>query len=165
MHYTNPLAKIKILLVEDDRIMRSLVKDMLDILGFSDVVVAKDGLDAVNHIQNSIIDMVICDWKMPGMDGVSFTKFVRDNLAGSRRSVPIIMLTGRNEENDIKTARDAGTTEYLVKPFTAQTLFERIKAVIEMPRSFVISDDYSGPDRRRKKSSPPDGIGKRDSDQ
>ena len=166
MNTTEPnlLGKIHILVVEDDRIMRTLVHDMLQIMGFSHVTVAKDGLEAIACLDHETPDIIVCDWKMQGMDGLAMTQFIRERSPGGKRFVPIIMLTGRSEEHYVLRARDAGINEYLIKPFTAQNLFDRIKAVIENPRGFVVSEDYTGPDRRRQRSSPPDGVRKRETD-
>jgi DNA-binding response OmpR family regulator len=160
----NALSKIHILVVEDDRIMRTLVRDMLQIMGFSHVTLASDGLEAIECLNTLTPDIIVCDWKMQGMDGLAMTQFIRERAPGGKRFVPIIMLTGRSEEHHVLRARDAGINEYLIKPFTAQHLFDRIKMVIENPRGFVISDDFIGPDRRRQRSAPPDGARKRETD-
>lgn len=144
--------------------MRRLLKDMLDVLGFTNVHLTEDGLEALDYLQFHQADIIICDWKMHGMDGITLTRHVRERMSGGKRFVPIIMLTGKAEEQDVITARDAGITEYLIKPFTTQTLFDRIKAVIENPRGFVLAEEYKGPDRRRRRVTPPDGRFKRDSD-
>lgn len=163
-HQPNPLAKVQILIVEDDRIMRSLLRDMLQAMGFENIASANDGLQGVEYLQFHAVDIIVTDWKMQGMDGLAFTKFVREQMEGGKRFTPIIMLTGRSEERDVIQARDAGVTEYIIKPFTAQGLYDRIKSVIENPRGFVLSDIYTGPDRRRNRALPPDGQKKRETD-
>lgn len=158
------LSKIHILVVEDDRIMRTLVKDMLQILGFHSVSTAEDGQAAIDYLYFNNADIIICDWKMQGMDGIAFTRHIREKMPGGKRFLPIIMLTGKSEEKDVRTARDAGVTEYIIKPFSADGLYERIRTVIENPRGFVLSEGFTGPDRRRRGAEPPDGHFKRETD-
>lgn len=158
------LKSIRILVVEDDKVMRRLLKDMLHIMGFPNVHISEDGQEGIDYLHFNPIDIVICDWKMHGMDGITFTRYVREQMSGGKRFLPIIMLTGKAEEKDVVAARDSGVTEYLIKPFTTDTLYSRIKSVVEQPRSFVLSDEFKGPDRRRKEDNPPDGDFKRDSD-
>jgi len=159
------LSKIHILIVEDDRIMRTLIRDMLGILGFKSTTVAKDGEEAVDYLHYNNADIVICDWKMQGMDGIAFTRYIREKMPGGKRFLPIIMLTGKTDQQDVLTARDAGVSEYLVKPFTAESLYSRIRAVVESPRGFVLSEEYVGPDRRRRRDAPPDQSYKRETDE
>lgn len=158
------LSNIHLLIVDDDRITRRLVHDLLKILGFSNVQIEPNGRAALDYIAFNPVDIIICDWKMAPMDGIEMTRAVRTQLSGGKRFTPIIMLTGKGEENDVKLARDSGITEYLLKPFTADTLFSRIKAVVDNPRGFVMSTAYTGPDRRRRSGMPPDGMKKRETD-
>jgi DNA-binding response OmpR family regulator len=158
------LRKIHILLVEDDRMMQKLVRSMLEVVGFNHIHIADDGTAGIDHMRQQEMDIIICDWKMQPMDGLSFVNFIRNSEDSPNRYVPIIMLTGRGEQVDVERARDAGVTEYLVKPFSVNSLFERLKQVIENPRDFVLSPNYRGPDRRRKNLPPPDGTPKRSED-
>ncbi len=83
---------------------------------------------------------------------------LRRSLDSPNRMIPILLLTARNDPHDIRAARDAGVSEYLIKPFSAKTLLERVHAVVEDPRSFILSKNFVGPDRRRisSLSLPPD---------
>src|SRR5690606_20664550 len=103
------------------------------------------------------VDILITDWSMYPMDGLALTRHIREKLNNTNRFIPIVMLTGRGERKHVLAARDSGVTEYIVKPFTAQTLYKRIRNVVETPRSFVLGKDYKGPDRRRRQDTPPDG--------
>lgn len=149
MNNDNNISKIRLLIVDDDAMVIRIVKDMLSVLGFSNFEVARDGKDALDVLKLKDIDIIICDWKMKPMDGLEFTRSVREKLKPPARFVPIIMLTGKNEKRDVESARDAGISEYLIKPFTAQGLSERIKRVVEKPRPFILTKQYRGPDRRR----------------
>ncbi|MBU6298344.1 MAG: response regulator, partial [Alphaproteobacteria bacterium] len=79
----------------------------------------------------------------------AFTREVRTSAQSPNPYVPIIMVTGHTERHRVETARDAGVTEFLAKPITAQNLFLRIAEIVERPRSFVRCNGYFGPDRRR----------------
>jgi DNA-binding response OmpR family regulator len=94
-------------------------------------------------------DIVITDWAMPIFDGIELTQMIRQPGASANPFVPIIMLTGHSEKRRVVAARDAGVTEFLVKPLSARALYERIVNVVVNPRPFVRTKTYFGPDRRR----------------
>src|SRR5690606_23036594 len=95
--------------------------------------------------------IVIADWMMKPMNGIAFTERVRTDKKSPNPYVPIILMTGFSERRRVIEARDAGVTEFLVKPFTARDLYKRIVQVIERPRQFVRAENFFGPDRRRKR--------------
>ncbi len=147
---SNRLANIDVLIADSDMPIANLVRDVLKSVGFSQVRIVKDGREALDLLVSQPIDLLITDWRMEHMDGVSLMRFLRSDPSSPNRFLPIIMLTGRAERRDVEEARDAGVTEYVVKPFTAKALFERIVQVIENPRSFILAKAYQGPDRRRR---------------
>ena len=157
------LSSIKIMMIEDDNIMASLIRDVLDIMGFRNIALYKEGISALQDIQQNNYDLILCDWKMPGMSGIEFTKALRLFELGKKRYTPLILITGKAQEDDVRAARDAGVTEYLIKPFSVAGMCDKIKAILERPRDFVISDEYVGPDRRRRedKNLIPNGIDRR----
>ncbi len=155
------IQSLSVLIIDDDRDILELMKDILKRLGFNKIQTSTNADRALEIVSASEIDLVICDWRMPGMSGLEFTRHIR-NLALSRNTfLNIIMLTGNAELKNITEARDAGVTEYLIKPFTVKDFCNKIFEVIENPREFVISDRFKGPSRRRKEGTPPDGIEKR----
>ena len=101
---------------------------------------------------------------MEPMDGIELTRRIRNDSTSPNKTVPIIMLTGYSAANRIQRSRDAGATEYLAKPFTAESLVKRITYVIENPRDFILARDYFGPDRRRKENRAYSGPLRRMSD-
>jgi DNA-binding response OmpR family regulator len=157
------LKSTRVLVAEDDTIMLTLIKDVLAVLGFGEINVVKDGLKAIQEIKLNNYDLVFCDWKMPGVSGIEFTKAVRSLPSYEKSCVPIIMVTGKALEEDVITARDAGVNEYLIKPFSIKLMCTKVKNIIEHPRPFILSQDYRGPDRRRKDdfSQIPGGIDRR----
>jgi len=88
---------------------------------------------------------------MDGMDGLDLTRHVRTSETSPNIYMPIIMVTGFAERTRVYTARDAGVTEFLIKPLSATALFNRVSAIIESPRQFVRVGQFFGPDRRRRK--------------
>lgn len=155
---SNLFSEIHILIVDTDHKMATLVKKLLASLGCKRMFIVHDGLEALDLMKMEHIDLVITDWELKAMNGLELTMYLRQSLDSPNRMIPIIMLTARNDRDDIQTARDAGVSEYLIKPFSAKSLLERVQAVVEDPRSFIISKGYTGPDRRRisSLSLPPD---------
>ena len=97
-------------------------------------------------------------------DGITLTKKLRNEPSSPNQYIPIILMTGFSEKKRVVQARDAGVTEFLVKPFTARDLYKRLAQIIERPRQFVRSEEFFGPDRRRKVDPVFNGPFKRESD-
>ena len=87
---------------------------------------------------------------MKPMDGLAFTREIRTAQNSPNPFIPIVMMSGHTEKHRVQAARDAGITEFLAKPITAQSLFARIAEIVDRPRPFVRCPGYFGPDRRRK---------------
>ena len=94
-------------------------------------------------------DIILADWAMPIFDGVELAQMIRQPGANANPYVPIIMLTGHSERTRVTSARDAGVTEFMVKPISAKALYQRILNVVANPRPFIQTKTYFGPDRRR----------------
>lgn len=158
------LEAIKVLVVEDNQPMLELAKSILGTFGVGMVYTSKNGEDGFRKFCEINPDLVIADWMMKPMDGISLTRRIRNDPASPNQFVPVILMTGFSEKRRVIQARDAGVTEFLVKPFNARDLYRRISQVIERPRQFVRSDDFFGPDRRRKREDVYYGPMRRDSD-
>ena len=148
------LGKVKFLIVEDNAFMRTVLLQVLKALGAGEVRMASNGADGLKELEDFPADIAIVDWEMRPVNGIEFVKTVRGSDDSSNPFLPIIMLTGYSEMHRIIEARDAGVNEFVVKPISANTLFERIEALIERPRPFVRLESFFGPDRRRKSSDP-----------
>ncbi len=146
---TYQLHRISVLVVEDSQPMLEITKSLLLAFGIGQVIGAHDGQAGFSLLCQHNPDIVISDWMMKPMDGITFTRLVRNSLESPNPYVPIILITGFSERRRVLQARDAGATEFLVKPFNARDLYKRIAQVIERPRQFVRSEDFFGPDRRR----------------
>lgn len=147
---TTGLDAVRVLVVDDNQHMRAIVGVMLNSFGIKMVREAKDGADAIEALRRWPADLAICDFLMDPMDGVEFTRQVRNATDSPNPYLPVVMLTGHSELARVTEARDAGVTEFVVKPLTAKALVDRINTVIFKPRPFIRSRDYFGPDRRRK---------------
>lgn len=144
------LSKLRVLVVDDSKNMRMLVKTILNAIGVTIVRESVDGQSALQELRGGPIDVVIVDWVMEPMDGLEFVRQVRTAEDSPNPFLPIIMMTGHTERHRIFKARDAGVTEFLAKPITAKQLLMRLTNIIEHPRPFVRARGYFGPDRRRR---------------
>jgi len=161
----NPsFEKLNVLIVEDNFLMQQLLKEILRSFHIREYRTANDGADGLQELQTFHADIVIVDWNMEILDGIDFTRLVRTSSDIHDPHVPIIMLTGYNEAKHIVEARDAGATEYLIKPVSAKTLYERFCTVIEKPRPFVKTSTFIGPDRRRTPATERTNKGRRSTD-
>lgn len=130
--------------------MRSLLRSLLGSVGMRDIVEANDGDEALILLRNRKCDLIITDLQMKPMDGLAFTREIRTAQNSPNPFVPIVMMSGHTEKHRVQAARDAGITEFIAKPITAQSLFARIAEIVDRPRPFVRCPGYFGPDRRRK---------------
>jgi two-component system, chemotaxis family, chemotaxis protein CheY len=143
------LAAIQVLLVDDNPHMRTIASAVLKSAGVRKVLEAGDGGAALQLLRDHPVDLAIVDYKMFPLDGVAFTRLVRNSPDSANPYLPIIMMTGHSGKERVYEARDAGVTEFLVKPITAKAVLDRIQSVIWKPRPFVKTEGYFGPDRRR----------------
>jgi two-component system chemotaxis response regulator CheY len=141
---------LRVLIVEDNQHMRSLLRTLLNSVGIREIHEAGNGAVALEVLREKPCDLVLSDLAMKPMDGIDFTREIRRSAHSANPFVPIIMITGHTERHRVEAARDVGVTEFLAKPITAQSLFSRIAQIVEHPRPFVRCATYFGPDRRRK---------------
>ncbi len=158
----NPLKSFNVLIVDNDVKLVRLLRNILHAFGFTSIDVASDGSEAFEKMEESKYDIIVLDWVMEPMDGLSFVQKLRDDETNKNIFAHVIMLSGRAERENIMKARDAGVTEFMAKPFSIAGFRERIISVIESPREFVIAPTYAGPSRRRRNLPPPDGVDRRE---
>ena len=147
---TTGLEALRVLVADDNQHMRAILVTMLNSFGIKAVREVRDGSDGMEALRRWPADLAIVDFQMEPVDGVAFTRMVRTNADTQNPYLPIIMLTGHSEMHRVTEARDAGVTEFIVKPLTAKVLVDRINACIYRQRPFIRSGSYFGPDRRRK---------------
>jgi two-component system, chemotaxis family, chemotaxis protein CheY len=121
--------KIKILVVDDFATMRKVIRNLLKQSGYENVTEAEDGVAAMSVLKSTKIDFVISDWNMPNMTGIELLKAVRsDNELGA---MPFLMVTAESLKENVVEAVKSGVSNYIVKPFTAEVLGEKIDKILE----------------------------------
>ncbi len=120
---------MKILIVDDFSTMRRIVKNLLRDLGFNNTQEADDGVTALPMLKRGDFDFVITDWNMPGMQGIDLLRHIRADA--SLKHLPVLMITAEAKREQIIEAAQAGVNGYIVKPFTAATLIEKLEKIFE----------------------------------
>ena len=119
---------MKILIVDDFSTMRRIIKNMLRDLGFTNTYEADDGTTALPMLKNGSFDFLVTDWNMPGMSGIDLLSYVR---ADDRiKHLPVLIVTAEAKREQIIKAAQAGVNGYVIKPFTAQVLKEKIERIL-----------------------------------
>ena len=121
--------KLKFLVVDDFSTMRRIVRNLLKELGYVNVDEAEDGAVALQRLQNGGIDFVVTDWNMPNMDGLALLQAIR--AEPSLKHLPVLMITAEAKKENIIAAAQAGASGYIVKPFTAAILNEKLVKIFE----------------------------------
>jgi len=142
---------LNILLVDDNRHMRAMLTAILRAVGVSNIFDANDGAEALQVLRRQDIDLVMTDLQMEPVDGIDFVRLLRNSPDSPCPMVPVIMITGHSTMRRVAEARDVGVTEFLSKPITARGVLQRIGLVVNQPRAFIRTEDYFGPDRRRRR--------------
>lgn len=120
---------MKILVVDDFSTMRRIIKNLLKDLGFSNIQEADDGNTALPMLQQGDFDFVVTDWNMPGMQGIDLLRAIRSD--DKLKQLPVLMVTAEAKKEQIVAAAQAGVNGYVVKPFTAATLKEKLDKIFE----------------------------------
>lgn len=142
------VSEINVLIVEDNLHFRTLIRTILQTIGFGNVEEARDGAEAFEVLSSFDADLAIIDWKMDGLDGLECVRRIRTDEDSPNKFLPIIMVTGYTEDSLAKAAREVGVNGFLGKPISAKSLMSRIVSVFEDKRDFIDSPNYFGPDRR-----------------
>jgi two-component system, chemotaxis family, chemotaxis protein CheY len=120
---------LKILVVDDFATMRKVIRNLLKQVGYEDIVEAEDGVAAMRILKAQKVDMVISDWNMPNMTGLELLKAVRAD--GDLSKIPFLMVTAEALQDNVVEAVKSGVSNYIVKPFTAEVLNEKIAKILE----------------------------------
>ena len=144
-------SQLRILIVENHALMRRLLSEMLRGFGVPHVRVARDVPGAVEFVYGEDFDVVILDFFLGELDGADFAKHIRHDEDCCNREVPILLITGMPDHHKVMRVLDAGINGMLAKPIAPKDLYHRIQAMLANPKPFVITDNYVGPMRSRKK--------------
>ncbi|MFZ3007650.1 MAG: response regulator [Phenylobacterium sp.] len=158
------LEVLKILIVDDNHHMRVLLSEVLRAVGLQNIYEAGDGAEALQQMRAHPIDIVLTDLAMEPLDGIDFVRLLRNSPDSPNQMAPVIMITGHSTMRRISEARDVGVNEFLAKPLTARGVLDRLQKIIDHPRPYIRTDDYFGPDRRRKVDPNYDGPHRRAAD-
>ncbi len=120
---------IKVLVVDDFSTMRRIVKNILTQLGFTNIIEAEDGKQALAKVMEGGVELIVSDWNMPNMMGIDFLRAVRANA--NTKSIPFLMVTAESNKENIIQAVQAGVSNYVVKPFTAEILEQKLTSIFK----------------------------------
>lgn len=177
-HFQKRMEKVQLMVIDGSAKAGELVKNILNQLGFSNVLLASNGFQGLQITRETRIDIIVTDWELSvckpepaandqeekhqaaiiPINGTMFVKRLRFAPNSPCPFVPIIMLVRSASSVDILTARDSGVDEIVAKPFEADDFCQKIINIIESPRVFVTSEVYRGPCRRRRQMPLPTGI-------
>jgi two-component system chemotaxis response regulator CheY len=121
-------SALSVLIVDDQQSMRGICKYILNELGFTNVIEAKSGRDALGKLEKAPVDLIISDWNMADIDGLTLLRVIRKHP--KTKGMPFIMATGRSDKEQVREAISYGVNNYIIKPFDAGTMRKRIEAVI-----------------------------------
>src|SRR3546814_550208 len=144
------ISRLRCLIVDDNEFMRTLMRRLLYALGARDIVESSGAREAFERLRTFAADLAFVDLMMVPTDGIELARLIRRSPDSAHRRLPIIMVSGQADLQRVQEARDAGVNEFLVKPVSAQTLLDRIGAVLLTKRQFIDIPSYFGPDRRRR---------------
>jgi PleD family two-component response regulator len=147
--------KLRVMIVDDESFLRALIKNVLEQLGFRNDMIhmCSDGAEALSFLQDRKVDIVICDWIMKPMDGLTFVRVLRNPAETPAPGLPVILCSGKVGRESLNEILSAGVNEVIVKPITVGAIEKQIQAVLKTPRQVVDLANYHGPDRRRLSSA------------
>lgn len=153
--------RLRVLIVEDNQHFRLLLRTVLNSMGVQTIHEVPDGEHALALLRNTPADLLIVDWKMAPVDGLSFVRKLRRSADRTTSTVPVLMVAAHLDDHLLRQARDAGVDDVLGKPLSAKELIVHISAVMTRPVPFVRCDGYAGPDRRHHTDPGYDGPERR----
>ncbi|MBM3556200.1 MAG: response regulator [Alphaproteobacteria bacterium] len=153
--------RVSMLVAEDQDFLRSLLRNVLFAAGFRNVKSVVNGQEAIDYLAGmrnpgratttmSSIDIVITDVFMEPVNGLELLRWIRQDQRSPNRFVPVLMLSAAADTEIVRQSRDLGVTEFVAKPFSVNSLIEKILAICERPRPYILVPTYFGPDRRRQ---------------
>jgi len=162
------MEQLQVLLVSENNEKSSVVKGALSLMDINRIRVVYDYNDAIALLKTHSVSMLIVEMAVPtsGITAVEFIQMIRKDMEhfAHIQEIPIILLAGEASREDVEAARDSGATEFIVYPFSISHLKRVVKSVIDSPRKFIVSENFFGPDRRRKDETPPWGASRRSTD-
>ncbi len=121
-------SSLRVLIVDDQQSVRGICRYTLNQIGFSDIAEAASGREALRWLEQKMVDLIISDWNMPEIDGITLLKVIRHHPRTAR--LPFIMATSRSDRDQVREAISCGVNNYIVKPYDAATMRAKIEAVV-----------------------------------
>jgi two-component system chemotaxis response regulator CheY len=118
---------MKVMIVDDFATMRRILRNILKQIGFKNIIEADDGKNALKELKKEKVDLIMCDWNMPEMPGIELLKSIRSD--DELKDIPFVMVTAEAQKDNIIEAVKSGVSNYVVKPFTAETITEKLNKV------------------------------------
>jgi two-component system chemotaxis response regulator CheY len=128
------LSKLRVLIIEDNAFTLDILRTIVRQLGVANIQGCEDGADALKRVAAQTFELLFVDWQIPSLDGCALVKAIRGLPNKVRSETPIIMITASRDKATVTKAREAGVDGYLVKPVSAQMIYDRVAAVIERGR-------------------------------
>jgi CheY-like chemotaxis protein len=152
--------RCNVLIVEDNQYIRTAFEDLLRHFQFGRIATATNGEEAIEYMKtmgsgSMGLDMVFSDLVMTPINGLLLLRWIRAAKDSPNRMIPYCMISGAADQAYVNSARDLGVTEFIAKPFSVTSVYERILQVVDYPRQYVTTQQYFGPDRRRRKEPAP----------
>lgn len=152
------LSSVNVLVVEKSDAMRALLRQLLKELNLGKTTIIPSGNDALEQFNRETPDLVLVDWVTSDISGLDVVRKIRTGEDSQNQYAAIIMMSGLSSYDSIIRARDSGIHEFLAKPLSPKSLYEKVCRVIEHPRNFVRCEGYFGPDRRRSNRPLKQGV-------
>jgi two-component system, chemotaxis family, chemotaxis protein CheY len=146
----NSYDNLSVLIADGSSSILSMTRFILGGFGISRITTVTHSHHVLDELSLNTADLLIVDWNMEPMNGIELTKYIRLSDESPNRYLPIIIMSERTSLPVVYEARDAGVSEFLVKPLTMQSIKQRVDATFKNPKKFVRSPTYFGPDRRRR---------------
>ena len=151
------------LIIDESSFGLKMTADICRDFGIGSIVSAKSTESGFASLSATPVDVVICDWGTLALDGPGLARRARASAEEHIKLVPIILLKAQPTSSDVRAAREAGATEVLARPFSAQALINHLTTIFFKPRGFVSTQTFNGPDRRRR-SAPEPALSRRKTD-
>lgn len=158
------ISEIRFLIIEDNPALAALFRSLLSGLAVRHIAAASNGESGKKLVKTFKPDIIITDYKMSPISGIDFVEWLRNDPESPDQNAAVIMTSAYSELDRVIAARDAGVNEFLVKPVTVHTLYQRIRTIIESDRPFIRTESFAGPCRRRNRRSGYDGPLRRQDD-
>ena len=155
---------VRAVVVERDRFTSSLVAQMLRGFGMSGIEIYHSAADARKAMEEHAVDLCLVEAALPDVSGADLVRWLRKEQRDQIRHIPVMMMAGYSQSQDVSDARDAGANMVVKKPLSPRLLFDRLSWIARTPRPFVETDDFAGPDRRFRDAAPPNGAFRRSTD-